>query len=82
VELGDTMIDEPELTKLPPQPPLYHLQDAPVPSEPPCFVSVDEPPGQIELGLALAPVGALDCVFTVTVTLAQLVVLQSPSART
>jgi len=62
VELGDTEMDEPEPTKVPAQLPLYHFQEAPVPSEPPCFVRVDELPGQIEFGLALAPVGALDWV--------------------
>ena len=76
------MIHEPVFTGVPPQLPLYHFHDAPVPSEPPCRHNSDDPPGQTELGLAVAPVGAVDSVFTVTVTLAQPVVLQSPSART
>ena len=75
-------MDEPEPSHVPPQLTLYHSHDAPLPSEPPCLDSVDDSPAQMELGLADAPVGAVDSVLTVTVTLAQPVVLQSPSART
>ena len=56
----ETIIDEPDPTGVPPQLPLYHFHDAPLPSEPPCFVSCDEPFEQMELGLADAPLGAVD----------------------
>ena len=75
-------MDEPEPTGVPPQLLLYHSHDAPVPSEPFCLDSVENSPGQMDPGLADALVGAVDSDLTVTVTLAQLVVLQSPSART
>ena len=47
-------------TGVPPQLPEYHFHDAPVPSDPPETVKVDEFPGQTELGFAFAPVGAVE----------------------
>ena len=67
---------------VPPQLPLYHLQLAPVPKEPPVTVNVPDPPGQKLLLLVVMLVGSVDCVFTVTVTDAAVVLLQSPSKRT
>jgi hypothetical protein len=67
---------------VPPQLPEYHFHEAPVPNEPPVTVNVLEFPGHIEAGFAEAPVGAIDEVLTVTVTLAQVVLLQVPSALT
>ena len=79
---GDTTTEAPVPTKVPPQLPEYQFQEAPVPSEPPVTLSVVGLEEQIGLRLALAPVGAVDGVFTLTVTLAQAVVLQVPIAAT
>ena len=65
--LGETEMDESVPTYVPPQLPRYHFHDAPVPNEPPCFDSCDDAPGQIELGLADAPAGAVESVLTVSV---------------
>ena len=67
---------------MPPQLPEYHFHDAPVPNDPPVTVNVLEFPEQTELGFAVTLDGVLEFVLTVTVTLAQDVVLQSPSALT
>ena len=61
VELGDTVIEEPLPTKVPPQPPEYQFQEAPVPSEPPPTVKVVAPP-QVGFTLALAQDGPTDCI--------------------
>ena len=67
---------------MPPQLAVYQFQLAPVPKLPPVAVSVVAPP-QVGFTDAVAPVGAVDKVFvTFTVTLAQVVVLQVPSALT
>jgi hypothetical protein len=79
---GETVIELPVPTCVPPQLPEYQTQPAPVPSEPPTLVSVVEPPLQIGFVEEVMDVGATDRVFTVTVTLAQVVVLQVPTART
>ncbi len=78
---GDTTILAPVPIKVPPQLPEYHVQAAPVPNEPPVTDNVDEPP-QIGFGLADALVGSVDKVLTVTVTEAQFVELQVPTALT
>ena len=78
---GDTAMELPVPTSVPPQLPEYQFQAAPVPSEPPDTVKVVEPP-QMGLGFADALVGSVDNVFTVTVTEVQLVVLQVPTALT
>ena len=82
VDEGDTETELPEPTGVPLQLPEYHFQEAPVPNNPPVTVSVLEFPEHIVFGLADAPDGAVDEVLTFTVTLAQDVVLQSPSALT
>ena len=53
-----------------------------MPREPPVAVNVLELPEHIEVGFAEAPVGGVEAVLTFTVTLAQDVVLQVPSALT
>ena len=54
------MIDAPVPAGVPPQLTVYHFQLAPVPSDPPSTVSVELPPVQIVVGLAVAPVGVVD----------------------
>jgi len=63
--------------EVPPHEPVNHWVVAPVPMLPPVTVSVVLLPLQIVV-VPLAPVGAVDKVFTVTVTLAQVVVLHVP----
>jgi hypothetical protein len=82
VVVGETLMDEPVPTKVPPQLPEYHTQDAPDPKAPPDTLNTLEPPPQSGLGLALAEEGGEDPEFTLTVTAAQPVVLQFPSALT
>ena len=65
-----------------PQPPAYHFQEAPVPNDPPTTLMFVLLPMQIVGDAAVAPVGSVEAVLTVTVTLAQVVVAQSPSALT
>ena len=62
---------------VPPHDPVNHSATAPVPAVPPATVNVVESPLQIVV-VPVAPVGATDGVFTVTVTVAQVVVLQVP----
>ena len=62
---------------VPPQDAVNHSANAPVPAEPPATVSVVLPPGQIVV-VPVAPVGAVDNVFTVTVTVPHVVVLHVP----
>ena len=62
---------------VPPHDPVNHSAVAPVPALPPETVSVVLPPLQIVV-VPVAPVGAVDKVFTVTVTVPQVVVLQVP----
>ena len=62
---------------VPPHEPVNHSVIAPVPFDPPATVKVVLLPLQIVV-VPVAPVGAVDNVFTVTVTSAQSVVLQSP----
>ncbi len=61
----------------PPQEPVNHCAVAPVPALPPDTVNVVLLPLQMVV-TPVAPVGATDNVFTVTVTLAQVVVLHVP----
>ena len=67
--LGETEMEEPVPTDVPPQLPRYQTHDAPVPNEPPSLVSADESPGQMEPGLVDAPPGELDRDLTVSVAL-------------
>ena len=62
---------------VPPHDPVNHSVTAPVPFDPPSTVKVVLPPLQIVV-IPVAPVGAVDKVFTNTVTVAQAVVLQVP----
>ena len=62
---------------VPPHKPVNHCVTAPVPLEPPATVKVVLVPLQIVV-LPVAPVGAVDSVFTVTVTVAHEVALQLP----
>lgn len=79
---GETVIDAPVPTSVPPHEPSYQLYTAFVPSEPPLTVSVDEPEGQMLGELAVADVGAVEEVLSDTVTLWQEVVLHVPAAFT
>ena len=76
------VVDVPFPISVPPQEPVYHTQFALVPKLPLVTVNVDMAPEQISVGFALAIVGATDVVLCVTVTVAQDVVLQSPTAPT
>jgi len=69
---------------VPPQLPVYHTRLDPVPAVPPDALNIVKEPAQIVGGFALTSVGAVELlVFTVTVTLAQLVGgPQSPSRLT
>ena len=78
---GATVIEVPLPAEVPPQELLYHCQVAPVPKEPPTTVKVVLPPAQMVV-VPLIELGAVESVCTVTVVLAQVVVLQVPSART
>ena len=69
-------------TSVPPHEPVYHFQLALVPKLPLVTVKVDGKPVQISVGLAVAVVGATDGVLSVTVAVAHVVVLQSPTAPT
>jgi hypothetical protein len=82
VDEGDTEIELPVPTGVPPQLPEYQCHEAPVPNEPPVTVNVLEFPEHTGFGFAEAPVGAVDEVVTVTVTVAHVVLLQVPSALT
>ena len=74
------MIEGPVPAVVPPQEPVYHFQEAPVPKLPPFTLSMVDPPGQKSLAEAEAEEGAVETVLTVTCTEAHSVVLQSPSA--
>ena len=71
------MIASPVPINVPLQEPVNHCVIAPVPLEPPVTVKVVLLPVQMVV-LPVAPVGAVDNVFTVTVTVAQEVALQTP----
>ncbi len=79
---GVTARDVPVPSNVPPQLPEYQVQVAPDPSEPPVMLKVVDAPSQMGSTVADALVAAVEFVFTITVTLAQVVVLQVPSART
>ena len=66
---------------VPPHDPVNHSVIAPVPFDPPFTVNVVLLPLQMVV-VPVAPVGAVDKVFTVTVTVAQVVVLHVPLYRT
>lgn len=72
--LGGAVIvrGDPEPTKVPPQLPEYQLSTGlePVPPSPPIAVKTTLLPAQTGFGVALAEVGAVGLVSTITVTLA------------
>ena len=74
---GEIVIEDPLPAEVPPHEPVNHCAVAPVPALPPDTVNVVLLPLQMVV-TPVAPVGATDKVFTVTVTLAQVVVLQVP----
>ena len=82
VTVGLTDRELPLPSGVPPHELLYHCHEAPVPSEPPDTESVVLLPAQMVVAVAVASGGAVDTLLTVTVTVAQAVVLQGPSART
>ena len=82
VRVGPTTGDEPFAIKLPPHEPVYHFQSAPVPKVPPETDNVDDATLQIVEGLAEAEFAITEFVLRVTVTVAHVVVLQSPTAAT
>jgi hypothetical protein len=82
VVVGLTLKLLPVPTNVPPQEAVYQAMVSSSPPPPPTSERVLEPPLQIVLGVAVADDGSADLCFTVTVTDAQVVVLQSPSAKT
>ena len=79
VPVGDTVIEFPVPTNVPPQKSLNHCAVAPVPALPPFKVKVVDWPIQIE-EVPVMLVGAIESEFTVSVLVAVLVV-QLPLAR-
>lgn len=67
---------------VPPHPPVNNCQLPPVPKTPPLTLNVLLPPEHKVEGLDVNEVGAVELEFTLTVTEAQLVVLQVPTAFT
>ena len=82
VPAGETVMDVPDPADGPPQLPVYHCHVAPVPNEPPLTVNVVELPGHIGFTDAEMLDGAVEFVLTFTVSDAQVVVLQVPTAAT
>lgn len=78
---GETFIASPVPAGVPPHDPVNHSVVAPVPLDPPSTVKVVLLPLQMVV-VPITPVGAVDNVFTVTVTVAQVVVLHGPVYRT
>lgn len=78
---GETFIASPVPADVPPHDPVNHCVTAPVPFDPPSTVNVVLLPAQMVV-VPVTPVGAVDNVFTVTVTVAQPVVLHEPLYRT
>ena len=81
VAVGLTVTLSPVPADVPLHEPVNHSVVAAVPFEPPATDKVVLAPLQIMM-VPVAPVGAPDNVFTVTVTVAQAVVLQVPLYRT
>lgn len=76
--VGETVILLPVPAEVPPQEPVNHCAVAPVPALPPVNVNVVLFPLQMVV-VPVMPVGATDNVFTVTVTVPQVVVLHVPA---
>ena len=82
VEFGLTQMEGPIPIIVPPQLSVYHMRLDPVPAVPPDALNIVEEPAQIVGGFALTSVGSVELlVFTVTVTLAQLVGIPQPPSR-
>lgn len=79
---GDTTRLAPVPSNEPPQLPLYHCQEAAVPRLPPVAVSVALPPAHRVAELLLIEVAGVEAILGLMVTLAQVVVLQEPTAFT
>lgn len=79
--VGETEIELPVPTDVPPHEPVYHSAVAPVPAEPPLKVKVVDDPEHIVV-VPVMLVGAVLFVLTVTNCDAQAVVLQVPSYLT
>ena len=77
LDVGETVIEFPVPTAVPPHEPVNHCTVAPVPAVPPLTVNVVLLPLQIVV-VPVIPVGATDKVFTVINCEAQVVVLQVP----
>ena len=71
------MMASPVPADVPPHEPVNHCVITPVPFDPPSTVNVVLLPLQIVV-VPVAPVGAVELVLIVTVTVAQVVVLQTP----
>ncbi len=69
-------------TEVPPQDPLYHFHDPPVPRLPPLTVRLTDVLPQVESAEAAIAVAAVLLLWMVMVLAAHTVVLQRPSART
>ena len=77
-EVGDTVIEFPDPTEVPPQEPVYHSAVAPVPALPPDKVKVVEAPEQIVV-VPVTEAGATLSALTVNVT-SSVVIGQLPDA--
>ena len=66
VPVGETEMEAPVPSGVPPQEPEYHFHEAPAPNVPPTSVKVIAPPHE-GLGLAVALVGAIDFAVYVSV---------------
>ena len=75
-------MDVPFPNCVPPQEPVYQTQFPLVPKLPLVTVNVEVTPEQIFAEFAVAVVGATEGVLRITVTVAHVVVLQSPTAAT
>lgn len=75
--VGETEIELPVPTDVPPHEPVYHSATAPAPAAPPLKVKVVDEPEQIVV-VPDIPVGAELSALIVTVTLAHVVVLHVP----
>jgi hypothetical protein len=74
---GETVMASPVPAAVPPQEPVNHCVVAPAAFDPPSTVKVVLLPLQMVV-VPVTPVGAVEEVFIVTVTAAQVVVLQVP----
>ncbi len=80
VVAGLTLILEPLPTEVPPHEFSYHCHEAPVPRVPPEILNKLRPPGHMLLTEGIIVFAELELSSMFIVTLAQLVVLQEPSA--